>query len=97
MKSPLELSSFEQLKALCREFGAKAEFENPMELMLEVASLMQDTAESKPSCQMVYTKAPNPGRRFDYGCDLLVKLFEDQWKNAFENTKKPKHENIQLY
>lgn len=76
MPSPLEMTSFDQLKALLTGFGVEATYDTPADVMLEVAGLLHELHEEnhEPLC-LVYTDHDNPSRLFEHGCDYLVKRF----------------------
>jgi hypothetical protein len=46
------------------------------------------------SYQFINTKEDNPARLFEYGCDHLVKRFDEAFDEAFENTKTEVYERV---
>ncbi len=82
LPGPLNANALEQLKALHKEFGLKADYESPAEVMLEVASLMDNHADDQPYA-FTYTSENGHSGHFRHGCDLLVKRFDTWWKEAF--------------
>jgi hypothetical protein len=40
------------------------------------------------------TDSDNPSRLFGHGCDHLVKRFDDEFENAFENAKIELYERV---
>ncbi len=81
--SPIEYSSFEQLKTLFEQAGVSNGYESPADVMLEAASLMQKQNDNGYVHKFAYTKGENNQRLFNHGCDYLVKRFEDQFREAF--------------
>ena len=80
---PSEMSGFDQLSALLRNFGLNAA-SNPAEIMSEIASLLP-----KPDEIAVYPFVvkdnDNYNRQFNFGCDALVKGIEEEVKVALGN------------
>jgi hypothetical protein len=58
-------------------FGLK-QFKEPGDVMAEIVSLLP-TEEGKPRLRFKYTHGRNCNRMFDYGCDMVVKRFEEQF------------------
>ncbi len=83
MPSPVEATSVEQLKTLHRIAGLQTAYSSPADVMLEVAGLLESRPKTNTRPTLRYTEKDNPTRRFDYGCDTLVKMFEENWKEAF--------------
>ena len=76
--SPLEIDSFGQLKSLLRRFDIAANYDSPADVMLEVAGLLhRNNGMHSPAMALTYTESDDPGKLFGYGCDLLVKRFEN--------------------
>ncbi len=72
-QGPVEHTGFEQLKNLHHQLGVKNGFETPADVMLEAAGILQKLSAQESSRQLNFTKADNPGRMFDFGCDHLSK------------------------
>lgn len=80
--SKIERSSFEQLSVLLEKFGAK-KINDVEDVMMEVFNLLPDKSESKHL--FINTDTDNGNRMFNYGCDNLVKYFEDEFYGNFKN------------
>ena len=72
-QGPVEHTGFEQLKNLHHQLGVKNGFKTPADAMLEAAGILQKLSAQESSRQLNFTKADNPGRMFDFGCDHLSK------------------------
>jgi len=80
--SKVELKSFEQLSALLEKFGLKG-YESTKDVMMEAISLLP--AEQKAEkLQFNYTQDQNCNRMFNYGCDAVVKRFEEHFENELK-------------
>lgn len=81
-KPKTELRSFEQLSALLQKFGIKGH-ESIKDVMMELISLLpvEKTAEK---LQFMYTHDQNCNRMFNYGCDVVVKRFEEHFENSLK-------------
>ncbi len=84
--SPLEMDAPEQLIALLSRLGVETKDKTPAGIMLEVASLLRNDRTHHPR-PLVVTKGDHGKRKFDHGCDILVKRFEEQWEKAFNKTQ----------
>ncbi|MDR4989340.1 MAG: molybdopterin-dependent oxidoreductase [Bacteroidales bacterium] len=82
-ESPLEESSFEQLKELHLAFGLKADYESPADVMLEAAALMQKPTGNDRLCTLAPTTDEDKKKVFRHGCDYLLKRFNSEWEQAF--------------
>jgi formate dehydrogenase major subunit len=80
--SPLEMTAQEQLAAILSALGVGSPEKDTGSVLLEVAGMLKRNGEVGPT-PLVCTGGDNPNRLFDHGCDLLVKRFEDQWKETF--------------
>jgi formate dehydrogenase major subunit len=85
LSPPLDMTTPELLSALLEALTGKAGPAGPADVLLEAASMMRPPDQDAP-CPLVPTKEDNPARRFEHGCDLLVKRFEEQWTEAFTKT-----------
>ena len=75
----VEQVNHEQLFAIISQF-AKCELETLDDVFLEAASKLPKYAEKH---QFTYTNEDNNFRMFNYGCDYLVKRFEEDFENSF--------------
>ncbi|MCD4696903.1 MAG: molybdopterin-dependent oxidoreductase, partial [Bacteroidales bacterium] len=82
LKSKAEKSSYAQLGALLKKFGLKTK-ESPKDIMMEAIKLLP-TEDNKGKLQFHYTSDRNCKRTFNYGCDVVVKHFEEQFENSLK-------------
>ena len=75
----VELRSFEQLSALLEKFGLRG-YESTKEIMMEAISFLP-TEEKNEKRQFIYTQDQNCNRMFNYGCDAVVKRFEEHFES----------------
>jgi formate dehydrogenase major subunit len=82
IKPKVELRSFEQLSALLEKFGLKG-YESTKDVMMEAISLLPvEQLEEKHLFN--YTQEQNCNRMFNYGCDVVVKRFEEHFENELK-------------
>jgi formate dehydrogenase major subunit len=77
LKPRVSKTNLDQLNELMKVFGLK-QFKEPGDVMAEIVSLLP-TEEGKPRLRFKYTHGRNCNRMFDYGCDMVVKRFEEQF------------------
>jgi formate dehydrogenase major subunit len=83
LNSKIEKNSYDQLNALSKKFGLKTK-KSSKEIMMEAIQLLPlKTEESK--LQFKYTNGHNCNRMFNYGCDIIIKQFEDRFEEAMKN------------
>jgi len=81
IKPKQEMTNLEQLSGILKKFGFIA-LTSPKDVFMEFISLLpQNKDHSKLSFRM--TKNDDYNRTFDYGCDSVVKRFEEEFENAF--------------
>jgi len=86
--SALKMGSFAQLLNLGKALGIKLNYENPADVLLEAAAVIQRAPENGwVPYRFVNPATSHPPRRFNHGCDYLVKYFDDQWEKAFNHLK----------
>ena len=78
LPSRVELSSIMQLIGLFKKFGLNG-LESREDVFAEIIRLLPQIEEDQPeeSLTMVFTEEDNQNRSFNYGCDYLVKRFEE--------------------
>jgi len=81
LPSRIEISSIMQFIELLKGFGLNG-LENRNDVFSEIIRLLPHVEEDQPeeSLAMVYTREDNLNRSFDYGCDYLVKRFEEEFE-----------------
>jgi formate dehydrogenase major subunit len=81
MKPKTEITNLGQLSGILKKFGSNSPH-SPKVVFLEfIALLPRDKETSKLSFHA--TGEDNFKRIFDYGCDAVVKRFEEEFENAF--------------
>ncbi len=75
MESKVERKNHEQLKDILAKFGDHTEQSDVTDVMMEVISILQIEKVSK--YKFTFTDNDNINRIFNYGCDSLVKSFEN--------------------
>ena len=84
--SPLAENSYQQINALLKKFGVKTSTDSD-EVMFEAISLLPDVSEdyTRNKYKFVNTADNFYKRLFDYGCDTVVKYFDEYFENQFKN------------
>lgn len=82
LPSKVEVDSIGQLNALLAKFGFNG-LNSPKEVMSEIISLLPGESPAE-KLQFNYTHEQNCNRMFNYGCDTLVKRFEEHFDNALK-------------
>jgi len=82
LKSKVSKTTVDQLNELLKIFGLTHK-KDPKEIRMELISLLPDD-EEKGKLQFKYTHGHICNRMFDYGCDVIVKRFEEQFENALK-------------
>ncbi|MEI8204785.1 MAG: molybdopterin-dependent oxidoreductase, partial [Bacteroidota bacterium] len=80
--SKLEYDNCQQLFAIMDEFG-KDGMKDVVDVMMEAITLLPTNVENTKH-NFVQTSEDNANRIFDYGCDALVKYFDDKFVEAFK-------------
>jgi predicted molibdopterin-dependent oxidoreductase YjgC len=79
--------NYEQLIDIMKLLGVKSKLDITHNITLEIAALLNQKAkeEEEKAYKLTHTKDDDMNRMFDYGCDYLMKRFEDKFNKAFEN------------
>jgi formate dehydrogenase major subunit len=87
IESKIEKKNYEQLIDVMRLLGVKCKLDITHNITLEIASLLsqKEKEEDEKLYKLNYTENDDMNRIFDYGCDNLLKRFEDSFNKAFEN------------
>ena len=72
----LEHNSFQQLIELHKTLKLEAQYENPADVMLEAASILQNISLENHERKLVFTQTDNKNMMFMSGCDFLQHNFE---------------------
>jgi hypothetical protein len=74
---------FEQLIDLMKMFGVKNKLDITNNITIEIASLLNDIKSKEVKSTLQFTESDNQNRIFNYGCDYLVKRFEEEFQTSF--------------
>lgn len=74
-----ELSTPGQLAALCNQFGLSTH-EQPEEIFIEMVQVLP--GKKCQQLSLLTTEADNTARRFDFGCDALVRMADEIFKST---------------
>jgi formate dehydrogenase major subunit len=87
MQSKLEKNTCEQLIGLISALGNKIKYKTGQDVTVALASELQKIEIKVPrkKYNFTITDDDNNNRNYEYGCDYLVKSFEDDFQKAFEN------------
>ncbi len=83
MKSRVERASFQQLLDLLARFNSNGP-ESVKDVLMEAISMLPKEEEKKAH-HFVYTKKITSCKLFNFGCDSLVKRFEQEFEEAFRD------------
>ncbi len=86
MSSPITENSYQQINNLLKKFGVKSNPDSD-QVMLEAINLLPDVSDDyeRNKFKFVNTTDNNYQRLFDYGCDTVVKYFDEDFENKFKN------------
>ncbi len=76
----IEYPSYRQLIKLLNKFESNG-LTDVEDVMMEIISLLPD--EESDNKHFVFTNEDNSNRMFNFGCDALVKTFEEEFNQAF--------------
>jgi formate dehydrogenase major subunit len=82
LESRIEKKSIEQIMGLLSKFGLNG-LDTVQDVMMEAISLLP-TREKKEKLQFNYTSDKNCHQLFDYGCDVIVKRFEEHFESSLK-------------
>ena len=83
VNSKIEKKNYEQIIDIMDTLGIKCRVDLTHNITLEIASLLADSGKTEKDFQLIQTTEDNSNRMFNYGCDYLVKRFEENFHNAF--------------
>lgn len=85
-ESKIERSGFEQINDLMKLFNIKNKTDLANSATMEIAALLRDElpVESWKKQMLNYTSEDNYMRVFDYGCDIVVKKFEEEFSELLK-------------
>jgi hypothetical protein len=87
MHSRLEKNSCDQLMDIMSGLGNKIKYKSIQDITSAIANELQKIENKVPrkKYNFTITDDDNNNRNYEYGCDYLVKSFEDDFQKAFEN------------
>ena len=87
MPSKLEKNNSEQLIDLMSLLGSRINPKSTNEITLALAAELKklDVKVSRKKYNFTVTDDDDKNRNYEYGCDYLVKSFEEDFLKAFEN------------
>lgn len=85
----LETKTFAQLIALMSKFGIKNKLDLTHNITIEIAALLKDNALGKNGApkNLQYTAEDKNTIMFEFGCDYIVKRFEENFGKNIEEAK----------
>ncbi len=75
---------YEQLIDLMKMFGVKNKVDLTNNITIEIASLLSSIKKNGKEYNIKHTDTDNYNRMFNYGCDYLVKRFEEEFEESFK-------------
>jgi len=89
-ESKLEKRTFAQLIELMNKFNVKNKFDLTHNITIEIATLLKNSVnnENGESHKLVITEEDSTEKMFNYGCDYLMKRFEEYFKRQITDAKK---------
>jgi hypothetical protein len=87
MPSKLEKNNCDQLIGLISELGNRINYKNIADVTAALASNLQKIEIKVPRKKYNFTVTDDDdnNRNYEYGCDYIVKSFEDDFLKAFNN------------
>jgi formate dehydrogenase major subunit len=87
MEPKVELNNWIQIIQLMNMLGKEITYNSIHDITFEIASDLRklDNNHSDKRYSLSFTENDNLNRKYDYGCDYLVKHFEDEFCKAFNN------------
>ena len=87
MKPKVKLNNWMQLKSLMNMLRKEVTYNSIHDITIQIASELKDadTNHKEKKYEFISTEGDNYSRIFNYGCDSLVKYFEDEFSKAFNN------------
>ena len=82
----LEKKTYEILIDLMNKFNIKNRVDLTNNISVEISSLLYDVInENHSKYKLSFTNSDNDNKMFNYGCDNVVKIFEEYFENSFKN------------
>jgi formate dehydrogenase major subunit len=91
-KPAVEKTGLQQLADLLRAQGVEQSADHH-EVMAEIVSLLP-RGDEPVKYQFSLMGEDNPSRMYEHGCDYIVKRFDEEFENAFENVKIDLYERV---
>jgi formate dehydrogenase major subunit len=88
--------NYEQLNDLLKAFDVKPSADDADSIISEAVIKLNTESNGGGKFTFTITDKDNMNRLFEYGCDNIMKKFEDEFKKAFELTEANKEINVIL-
>ena len=84
--SKVERCGYEQINDLMKVFNIKNKTDLTNSATMEIAALLREEmpVETWKKQMLHYTEEDNFNRMFDYGCDIVIKKFEEEFTELFK-------------
>ena len=80
----IETTGLNQLLAMAEALGLEPDYQGPADVLLEAAGIIQRSPDNGwVPYRFVFPVEKHEKRKFDHGCDYLVKYFDNEWQKAF--------------
>jgi formate dehydrogenase major subunit len=83
-ESKLIKNSYQQLIDLMKMFGITNKVNITNNITIEIASLLRENISEDVDLKLNYTKEDSDNRKFNYGCDYVVKRFEEEFNSLIK-------------
>ncbi|TRZ66072.1 hypothetical protein D4R20_01105 [bacterium] len=86
--SKVEKRNYEQYIDIMNKFGIKNKVDLTNNITIEISSLLAPipVSDEDKKYKVLHTVEDDSGRMYNYGCDILVKRFEEEFESSFNNT-----------
>lgn len=95
-KPKVQKVSYEQLNDLLKAFGVQPSADDADSITSEAVIKLNTESNGSGKFMFTITDKDNMNRMFDFGCDNLIKRFEDEYNKAFELAEANKEVNVIL-
>ncbi len=81
-KGKVEVENYKQLVSIIKQFN-ETNVESVEDIRKEIFDILSDVKKTE-GFEFIYTEKDNLNKLFKHGCDNLVKVFDDNFKEAFK-------------
>lgn len=82
-----EKNSFTQISEMMNLLGINNKYESVEDITIEIVSLLKDNPKEDKDYKLEITKGEIKDKMFNYGCDYLMKRFEEYFEKQIEESK----------